>query len=127
MRRGLALVFFFILLLNPLFQLYVILDWNVNRAQIAKELCINRFKKDSDCNGKCQLGLRLKALDQHSDFRLQEIFKHAQELILPFESLTLLFSVHQDCLSKVNYHQLMMDIPSQFQISIPSPPPEVFA
>jgi hypothetical protein len=45
---------------QPFYQSGYIAYWEINKEQIAKTECINRFKPMMHCNGKCQLYQELK-------------------------------------------------------------------
>jgi hypothetical protein len=55
-----AIVFLSALLWQPFHQTGYIAYWTINKDQIAKTECINRFKPMMHCNGKCQLYRQLK-------------------------------------------------------------------
>ena len=60
MKSLFAIEFLSALLWQPFHQTGYIAYWEINKDQIAKTECINRFKPMMHCNGKCQLYRQLK-------------------------------------------------------------------
>ena len=42
----------------------VIASFNINQGYIAKQLCVNRYKPNSNCNGHCYLGKQLNKTEK---------------------------------------------------------------
>ncbi|MCF6132170.1 hypothetical protein [Flavobacterium wongokense] len=60
MKAVFSISFLVALLWQPFYQMGYISYWEINKDQIAKTECINRFKPMMHCNGKCQLYRQLK-------------------------------------------------------------------
>src|SRR5690349_1774904 len=58
--KGIAAILLMILLSVQTFSKWVWeLDYQLNKAYLAKDLCINKSKPQLHCNGKCQLAKKL--------------------------------------------------------------------
>jgi len=76
------------------------MEYKINRDFIAKNLCINKVKKETSCNGKCQLMKRLAQEEKqsnstntrHSKIKIQEqVFSdEINQPKLPFVNYTTL-------------------------------------
>lgn len=64
MKKILAFIFLFVFTLQSFANSLVIFNFKIHQAKIAKTTCVNRFRPQMHCNGKCQLMKQLKALEQ---------------------------------------------------------------
>lgn len=64
MRRCLSILLVFLVSWQLLFKGSIFLWFGINQAYIAKNWCINRDKPELQCNGKCVLMQRLKAVEE---------------------------------------------------------------
>lgn len=55
MKRFVAIIFLFAVLLQSLSSLYLCLSFYLNRDYIAKNICVNRFDRMPVCKGQCYL------------------------------------------------------------------------
>ncbi len=126
MKVTLAVLFTFLILLSPIVQCFILIEYSIHKSTISKELCVNRFVKNSDCNGKCQLTKRLKTIDSDTDFMMHKVSLSNENLLMIyqedfnpifvpiiFSKLTLISSCTNTWLS-------------QYILTIPTPPPENF-
>ncbi|MCB0763953.1 MAG: hypothetical protein KDB84_04550 [Flavobacteriales bacterium] len=79
---GVVLCSFTSMLLAPF---AVLIDFQVHKAQIEKELCVQRDVMDSmrTCHGECQLSLRFKSLEREaqSSFPVERISVRLEPLV----------------------------------------------
>jgi hypothetical protein len=59
-RIIIVLLLIFILVLQPVHNLLIVLNYVINKEFISTVLCINRDKPELNCNGKCQVTEQLK-------------------------------------------------------------------
>jgi hypothetical protein len=59
-RIVIILLLIFILVLQPVHNLLIVLNYVINKEFISTVLCINRDKPELNCNGKCQVAEQLK-------------------------------------------------------------------
>ncbi|MDX2190455.1 MAG: hypothetical protein SFY32_11380 [Bacteroidota bacterium] len=64
MRFVLSIFLLVVFLFSSASRFGVILSFKLNQRYIAKNLCENRFKPKSSCEGKCYLAKQLKKHDQ---------------------------------------------------------------
>lgn len=62
---SIALVFSF--LLQNVSKLIIVINFQINQEYIAKNLCVNRDKPDSCCEGKCELKKQLDEEDKKQE------------------------------------------------------------
>jgi mRNA-degrading endonuclease RelE of RelBE toxin-antitoxin system len=62
----LQLIIFMVYLFKPMMP-YI--EYSLNKKYIAKNLCINKNKPKSHCNGKCYLEKQLKQSSENDDFK----------------------------------------------------------
>lgn len=63
-KRFITFLLIFSLIAASFQQLFVYAGFELNHNYIAKELCINRFKPQLHCNGKCYFMRKLKEAQQ---------------------------------------------------------------
>ncbi|HQX44009.1 MAG: hypothetical protein KA251_01745 [Saprospiraceae bacterium] len=82
------------LILPGLFKLGTFISWDMNRAEITARYCINKFKTEKKCNGKCRLSVLLKLYDQENiPLTDKGSGKWSESDLSPFETIE---SVHFD-------------------------------
>lgn len=54
----------FVLLLQPVHNLLIMLDYVINKEFISTVLCINKDKPELNCQGKCQITERFKETEK---------------------------------------------------------------
>jgi hypothetical protein len=59
-RLIIVLLLIFVLVLQPVHNLLIVLNYVINKEFISTVLCINRDKPELNCNGKCQVTEQLK-------------------------------------------------------------------
>lgn len=64
LKRGFAILILAALAAQSFSQLGIVAYYRLNRAYIAKYLCINRDKPMMHCNGKCYLARQLRENEQ---------------------------------------------------------------
>ena len=64
MRKAIAILLLFSVMVRPFTQAYYLIDYQLRQDFIAKVLCINKEKPQLHCNGKCYLAKRLKATEE---------------------------------------------------------------
>jgi hypothetical protein len=89
LTRAIAILLLFCSVSLNLSGLLVFAGFEMNRAYIAKELCVNRKKPELHCNGKCYLVNKLRQVqdkEQKQEHQFQKIQLQLQEAIvaLPF-------------------------------------------
>lgn len=63
LKKTLAILLSFVLLLPILVKLDILIDFKLNQDFIAKVLCINKEVPETTCNGKCYLSKQIKKVD----------------------------------------------------------------
>lgn len=51
-------------MVRPFTQVYYLIDYKLRQNYIANVLCVNKNKPQLNCNGKCYLAKRLKAVEE---------------------------------------------------------------
>ncbi|GAB3522025.1 hypothetical protein GCM10027442_46580 [Emticicia fontis] len=51
-------------MVRPFTQVYYLIDYTLRQNYIANVLCVNKNKPQLNCNGKCYLAKRLKAVEE---------------------------------------------------------------
>lgn len=74
---SLIFVFSFPLFLN----IQILVSFKLDQQRIAKELCVNRNKMGSTCNGKCYLMKKLKAAEENSNSKGPNFHKEKVEIL----------------------------------------------
>lgn len=87
MSKAIAILLSVIVLLPSIQKVAIIVDYEVNKDYIARNLCINRDKPEMACEGKCQLCKRL-----------EESENKAQQPVSPVPSLKEITLFYQPCL-----------------------------
>ncbi|MBK7181773.1 MAG: hypothetical protein IPH89_01945 [Bacteroidetes bacterium] len=64
MRSFIAILVAFVFLFQSASKLLIMADYEMNKEYIAKNLCENKEKPKSTCNGKCHLAKELKKQDK---------------------------------------------------------------
>lgn len=66
-----------IFLVQPLYKLAVLVQFELNQSYIAQNLCVQKDKKDNACQGRCVLAERLKISEpqESQDIPLPNILK----------------------------------------------------
>lgn len=64
MRSFIAILVAFVFLFQSASKLLIMADYEMNKEFIAKNLCENKEKPKSTCNGKCHLAKELKKQDK---------------------------------------------------------------
>lgn len=59
MKFALVPVFMLLMLAQTFSKWFVVMEYNLNKNFIAKNLCINKVKSKLHCNGKCQMMKKL--------------------------------------------------------------------
>lgn len=67
LKTIISILLLFILSFSIGLKTIVVLQWQLNKEYIAKNLCENRKKPNSCCEGKCQLKKRLSKVDKDID------------------------------------------------------------
>lgn len=74
MNRIVSISLVLLLMFNSINKFGVIVLFKLNQEYISKNLCENRFKKGSTCNGKCYLNKELKEHDhEHGDSKSNKV------------------------------------------------------
>lgn len=76
------------MILPGLFKLGTFISWDMNRAEITAKYCINKFKAEKKCNGKCRLSVLLKLYDQENiPLTDKNSSKWSESELSPFETI----------------------------------------
>lgn len=76
---SLSLIFAFTI---PFFiNIQILVSFKLDQQRIAKELCVNRNKMGSTCNGKCYLMKKLKAAEENSNSKGPNFHKEKVEIL----------------------------------------------
>ena len=67
MKKFLASLLLFILLLPSLAKVLYIAYWNVNQEALTRTYCKNQDKPELECNGKCHLEETLEKIDERKN------------------------------------------------------------
>lgn len=97
----------------------VIVIFKLNQEYIVKNLCENRFKKNSTCNGKCYLSKELKKHD-HEKGDSRSTFQFMDEYVDSFLILNISFKPIFIPITWNEYYK--QDSLSEFSNSIFQPP-----
>ena len=74
-------------MLQSFSNVWIVLSFKINQEYIAKVLCINRFKPEMTCNGKCVLMQRIKAAEEKEKKATPLTLKEQKELVYCLEKL----------------------------------------
>jgi hypothetical protein len=85
MRTAAAIILSLLLLLQTFSSWIVIGNYELNKAYITKNLCVNRYKPQLNCNGQCLLMKKLAAAEDRENSR--EDSKGQSTRIKPVEIL----------------------------------------
>jgi len=64
LKRALSIVILLSLIVSQLTKLVVVINFEFNKATIAKTKCVKRFEKKNTCQGKCHLKKQLKKAEE---------------------------------------------------------------
>jgi flagellar basal body-associated protein FliL len=67
MKKWAAVILLLLIFLQTFYQAGIALWFYANQTYIAKNICVNRFKPEMKCNGKCYLKKKLKQAEQQSE------------------------------------------------------------
>jgi hypothetical protein len=70
-----------LILLQSFSKVWIFLSFKINQGYIAKVLCINRNKPESQCNGKCVLMQRIKAAEEKEKKEIPQKLKEQKEVL----------------------------------------------
>lgn len=115
MRKHLITVFFLLLWLCQLSGRYFIMfEFYLNQAYIAKNLCINRSNPQMHCNGHCQMKKKLREEDKQN----QENPEHrAENKSEPFVPCIDIAAIQPACVTVVNSFHTPQTIGSPVDLS----------
>ncbi|MDX1943707.1 MAG: hypothetical protein SFU99_24280 [Saprospiraceae bacterium] len=82
MRRWLSISLVFLISWQLLLKGGVFLWFGINQAYIAENWCVNRYKPELTCSGKCVLVKNLRATDQEQNEAQQRPLKIVEKLNL---------------------------------------------
>lgn len=69
-------------------KLFIVINFKLNQAAIAKNLCENRGKIDTSCQGNCYLTKQLKKAEEKEQKQVPNSLKEKVELTLFLDSNT---------------------------------------
>ena len=81
MKQLFHITMIILLLIQPISKLWIIVSYQLNKAYIAKELCVNKDKPAKCCEGKCYLNSQLAYAEEQEE--KSPTSQHSLE-ILPF-------------------------------------------
>lgn len=85
MARLTAFSLIVLLLLQTFSRELVVVDYQVNKARITQQFCVNKARPQLHCNGKCHLAKQLrKATDTQSKAPAGGFAKVKYEVVVPF-------------------------------------------
>lgn len=93
MRISIIIFLTFAILSANFSRLFVFAGFEMNRAFIAAELCINKDKPQMHCNGKCYLSKKLEQAREKQKQQEKEIQKNSFQEAFLFSSTDLNFSL----------------------------------
>lgn len=88
MKKGFIFVLVMAMLLQSSIRSIYVAYYQINRDYIASELCINKAKPASTCNGKCYLVKKMKQQDQQEQ-TIPSVLKGLKEVVLYFTDYNL--------------------------------------
>jgi len=73
------------LLLPSVAKICIFIDFKINQSFIAAELCENRAKPTSGCNGHCYLAKKLRKQEKKEHEQVPESLKEKSEILFVLE------------------------------------------
>ncbi|MFN4080834.1 MAG: hypothetical protein ACK4NS_08025 [Saprospiraceae bacterium] len=89
MKNAASILLASLILLQSFGRAWVYLSFKINQDQIARTLCVNRFKPEKLCSGKCVLQQRLQVEDRKDDKELPQKLKDRIEASYCLDELIL--------------------------------------
>lgn len=117
------LTLYLIVLLRPAAPLF---DYAVNLEYIASELCINKEKPQSTCNGKCYLNSELEQAQNLNESEQKSTAPKIEVETPSLESLSATYLVFPDGAKSIGlFHTNPSFQIKEYSIDVPTPPPEL--
>lgn len=81
MKRALTLLLLFAVAAQTFNQGILLINFHINRAYIAKNLCENRYRPMLHCNGKCILAKKIKQQEKKDQQNPERKIQNKSEVI----------------------------------------------